>query len=323
MMKIDFVVTWVDGRDAAWQAEKARYSGDRDLNGVNRFRDMGVFEYWFKNVFTLAPWVNQVYLVTDRQRPAFLDRYPQVKVVDHTEIIDQQYLPTFDSNTIELNLWKIKGLSEHFVLFNDDMFITKRVTPGDFFSAAGQPRLIPVMNIVQPGDEFSYIPFNNMELLNQVFNKRQFIRENRRKIFRFQYGKRNLQSLLTLPYPYLTGFFENHLPIPHLKSTFQHLANDLFPQAFHQQNQRRFRTRQDISQWLAKNYNILSGSFAPADIKLGQMCKLRGLDSLREISQALDRHRLVCINDDVADGTDWDQVQRGLVNLFKNKFGEG
>ena len=43
------------------------------------------------------------------------------------------YLPTFNINSIELNLHRIKGLSEHFVFFNDDMFLLKPVYMEDFF----------------------------------------------------------------------------------------------------------------------------------------------------------------------------------------------
>ena len=45
----------------------------------------------------------------------------------------EKYLPTFNANTIELNLHRIEGLAEQFVYFNDDMFITDHVKPEDFF----------------------------------------------------------------------------------------------------------------------------------------------------------------------------------------------
>ena len=68
--KIDFVVTWVDGSAPQWQAKKQQYANlTGSLNGENRYRDMGIFEYWFKNVFEFAPWVNNVFLVTDQQVP--------------------------------------------------------------------------------------------------------------------------------------------------------------------------------------------------------------------------------------------------------------
>ena len=37
---IDFVVTWVDGNDPVWQAEKAKYSLSKNADNRNvRFRD--------------------------------------------------------------------------------------------------------------------------------------------------------------------------------------------------------------------------------------------------------------------------------------------
>lgn len=48
---IDFVVTWVDGSDPAWQEERAEFLGDDMLkssgNGVCRYRDWASFRYWF------------------------------------------------------------------------------------------------------------------------------------------------------------------------------------------------------------------------------------------------------------------------------------
>lgn len=45
--------------------------------------------------------------------------------MDHREIIDHDYLPTFNSHVIEANLHKIPNLSEHFIYFNDDVFVAK------------------------------------------------------------------------------------------------------------------------------------------------------------------------------------------------------
>ena len=45
----------------------------------------------------------------------------------------EEYLPTFNSAAIELNLHRIEGLSENFVFFNDDMYLIQDVKPDDFF----------------------------------------------------------------------------------------------------------------------------------------------------------------------------------------------
>ena len=78
MNKIDFVVIWVDGGDPIWQAKKAEYSKSVDtskksMNSVKAYRDWGTFKYWFRGVEKFAPWVNKVYLVTDQQKPSWLN----------------------------------------------------------------------------------------------------------------------------------------------------------------------------------------------------------------------------------------------------------
>ena len=52
----------------------------------------------------------------------------------HQDFIPQEYLPTFNSNVIELNLFRLEALSDKFILFNDDMFFNKPLQPSFFFT---------------------------------------------------------------------------------------------------------------------------------------------------------------------------------------------
>ncbi len=137
---IDFVVTWVDGSDPTWCEQRDFYAKELGRastadSGDPRFRDWDIFRYWFRAVEQYAPWVHNVYLVTCGHVPEWLKTdAPKLKVVKHTDFIPEEYLPTFSSITIELNLHRIKDLSEHFVYFNDDMFLNQSVIPEDFFS---------------------------------------------------------------------------------------------------------------------------------------------------------------------------------------------
>lgn len=83
-----------------------------------------------------APWVRRIHFITWGHLPAWLDTaHPKLHVVNHAEYMPAEYLPTFNSNTIELNIARIEGLAERFVLFNDDTFLL-RDTPPEYFSAA-------------------------------------------------------------------------------------------------------------------------------------------------------------------------------------------
>ena len=68
---IDFVVTWVNNHDEDWQRKKAKYerkqpeSRQNDEIAQNRYRDFGLFKYWFRSIEQNASWVHKIYIVTD------------------------------------------------------------------------------------------------------------------------------------------------------------------------------------------------------------------------------------------------------------------
>lgn len=133
---VDFVVPWVDDRDPVWRAKKAKHTGSElpEGNSEVRYRDWDTLKYWFRGVERFAPWVRYVYFVTDDQMPAWLNvNYPKLRWVKHTDFIPMEYLPTFNSNAIEWNLHRIEGLADHFVYFNDDIFVINDTRPEDFF----------------------------------------------------------------------------------------------------------------------------------------------------------------------------------------------
>ena len=100
-MKIDYVIYWCDGSDEEWQKKKAQYRGTSFQNNTVRFRDWGILKFWFRAVEQFSPWVNHIYVITDNQKPHWLDfSHPKLSHVDHKDFIPHQYLPTFNSHTI-------------------------------------------------------------------------------------------------------------------------------------------------------------------------------------------------------------------------------
>lgn len=136
-MDIDFVIPWVDGSDPEWRKSKNKYSGkiDEPVDITDaRYRDWDILKYWFRGVEKYAPWVHKIYFVTCGQKPDWLnENHEKLILVNHEDYIPREYLPTFSANPIELNFHRIKNLSEHFVYFNDDVFITSKVEPEVFF----------------------------------------------------------------------------------------------------------------------------------------------------------------------------------------------
>ncbi|OQS03102.1 N-acetylglucosamine-1-phosphotransferase subunits alpha/beta, partial [Thraustotheca clavata] len=144
---IDAVYTWVNGSDAEWRKTKQRWLVDQTKHhsqiqnalSDNRFRDNDELRYSIRSIEKYAPWIRHIYLVTDGQVPSWLDLdNPHITVVPHSAIFkNQSHLPTFASPAIESNLDNIPGLSEYFLYFNDEVFLSAPVYPEDFLSTQG------------------------------------------------------------------------------------------------------------------------------------------------------------------------------------------
>jgi len=162
-MKIDFVVLWVDSNDPEWIASYNHYRPEKPLQNNARFRNWGLFRYWFRSVERYAPWVNKVYLVTNGKFPDWINPdCEKLVLVKHSDFIPQKYLPTFNSKTIELNLGRIDSLSEHFVYFNDDIFINAPVTPDKYSCAYGLWSFLP-------DEEISSLQLKAYEFMRDVY----------------------------------------------------------------------------------------------------------------------------------------------------------
>jgi hypothetical protein len=152
---IDVVVAWVDGSDPKHRAKRKRYLADpggdaepeRVATDERRFSDNEEIRFCLRSIRNYAPWVRTIWLVTDNQVPAAIDRrraeQENVRIVDHREIFRgyEQFLPTFNSYAIETMLWRIEGLADRFLYFNDDMMLVGPVEPTNFFSNGGEVRL--------------------------------------------------------------------------------------------------------------------------------------------------------------------------------------
>lgn len=129
---MDIVITYVNGQDPLWLEDYCNAVNRPVL--AKRFRDWGMLRYLLRGIEKNIPFVRNVFLVVAResQVPDWVDR-ERVKVVLHRDIIPQQFLPVFNSSSIEMFLHRIKGLDEHFVYLNDDFFPVRPCTEETFF----------------------------------------------------------------------------------------------------------------------------------------------------------------------------------------------
>jgi len=143
---IDAVITWVDGDDPVHSKKLNDYLVQTGQKGVGsatatRFKNIGEVSYCLMSLLQFAPWLRYIYIVTDDQKPNIMQWLSQtphadkVKIIDHKEIFqgDEDSLPTFNTRSISSQLWRIPGLSEHFIFLNDDYILVKPTQPSDFF----------------------------------------------------------------------------------------------------------------------------------------------------------------------------------------------
>src|SRR5690606_36060532 len=183
---IDSVYLWCDGSDPTLREKRIRYMAEaqqaklleEEAVAKGRFEDNSELKYALRSLEKFAPFIRTVFLVTDGQHPEWLNlSHPRLQQIDHSEIIPQKYLPTFNSNVIEAFVHKIPGLSEHFLLANDDLLFAAAVGPDFFFDGDGKPvvfgmrskmkdlpRMISVEDSVFEG-QFEYnLYYSNLQL---------------------------------------------------------------------------------------------------------------------------------------------------------------
>ena len=170
-MKIDYVIPMVFDRDVKWQDSFLRkfwrdYVRQDILTG--RWCSMGTEELLVKCIRTFLPFVDTIYILLAResQKQPWMDA-DGIRVVYHKDFIPNQFLPTFNSRTIEMFLGKIPELSEHFIYGHDDMFPVSPMKEEDFFVDG-----LPCQHVERKDNDSSvaaHICINGMQMVAREF----------------------------------------------------------------------------------------------------------------------------------------------------------
>lgn len=230
---VDAVVTWVDGSDPQWrhrrdtattsEAATEPEAGTEADSADHRFRDRGELRYCLRSIAAYAPWIRQVFLVTDDQVPDWLAvEHPGLTVVSHRELFeDPDVLPVFNSHAIETQLHRIPGLAEHYLYFNDDVFLGRPQRPQNYFPPSGLPKVFHDTRAVPPSSPDSH---------DDVFTASQ--RATRRKV----------EALAGRTYPRILA----HAPHPQSRSLYARLEEQL-PGGLAGTSRAVFRTATDLA----------------------------------------------------------------------------
>ncbi|MBQ7687935.1 MAG: Stealth CR1 domain-containing protein [Clostridia bacterium] len=297
---IDLVFPWVDGSDPAWQAEKAAFTqkSGGDARSI-RYRDWDTLKYLFRGIEQNLPWIRTVHFITWGHLPSWLNtECEKLHVVNHRDYIPAQYLPTFSSHTIELNMHRIEGLSERFIYANDDMFFL-RPLPAEFFFRDGLPVDRAAQNVLQfrRRDGIDHIVANNLTVINTDFSKRDCIRRAPAKWLTPKYGAKALKNLYLMGVSNFTGFEDYHIPYAYLKSTLLEVWEREYTW-LDATCSHRVRCNEDVNQWLFRYWQLASGRFYPGSAVPGALFAIGPDDE--KIEDVITHRKLpmCCLSDD-------------------------
>ncbi|MET9254910.1 stealth family protein [Streptomyces sp. NPDC003717] len=298
---VDAVYTWVDGDDPVWKRRKAEAKGEAyhaESASDARFISRDELRYSVRSLHLFAPWIRNIYIVTDDQVPVWLrEGVPGIRIATHREIFrDAADLPTFNSHSIESQLHHIEGLAEHFLYFNDDMFMGRPVAPHAFFTASGTARYFPSRNRIPQG------PVAETDTPVDAACK------NNRALLKERFGR-----VITQPM--------EHIPYALRRSAMEEAERD-FPEAWARTAASRFRAMTDLSPTssFALYYAALTGRAQPGSMPFTylQLAVPDLADRLQRLLDGRDQDSF-CLNDAFSTPEDI-EAQQVLLDDFLTSY---
>lgn len=305
-MNIDLVYLWVDGNDPIWQEKRNTSIGKpkkkSGVNCVGRYANHDELKFSLRSIEKYAPWIHKIFIVTDNQIPTWLDlSNPKIKIIDHQDIMPKICLPCFNSALIEHFLYRIPGLSEHFIYANDDMFINRSVTPGFFFAKDG----LPIVRLNRR-------PFRRWTLL---FKEKIM----RKSLSNYNITIRNSAELVKKKYGIYFNGKTHHNIDAYLKSTYQH-TSEIFKNEIEATYSNRIRSANDIQRNI---YSYVALAEKRAHLKyVSQKISFRLHIDNNGNYQKLKRYNplLFCMNDsEYANDNDREKAATFLKKRFPEK----
>ncbi len=212
--EIDLVYLWVNGNDPKWIQKRDSFLNIdvKKTSLIGRYEDNNELKYSLRSVDKHLPWIRKIFIITDNQIPDFLNvNHPKIEIIDHTEIMPKEILPTFNSWVIDCHIHNIPNLSEKFIYANDDCFINEDLTPDFFFK-----NNLPIIRMKSSIGFFFELKFK--KLINIFLNTYDLGTLKASKIVKNKYNKyyflrkhHNIDSYLKSDYQKATENFYNEV----------------------------------------------------------------------------------------------------------------
>lgn len=233
---IDMVYTYVNGNDSKYVKKIKLYANLNDIYYDKRYKNVNELNYSIKSVIKYMPFIRKIFIVTDNQHPN-IDKYlydlKPITIINHIDIIDSKYLPTFYSDVIESYIHNIPNLSEIFLYNNDDFFHFSKINISDIIFNNS----IKIINDIESITFKSiYSFYTNLIKLNM--SEYDIRVNNTKNILKMEYGKD-------------IKFINNHCTKIFRKSTLKYIENK-YSNLLDELRKNKFRDTLSI------NYNVLA-----------------------------------------------------------------
>ena len=284
---MDIVITYVNGLDPVWQKEYEKHTSTPIVE--KRFRDWGTLKYLFRGIEKNMPFIRKVHLVVsgESQVPEWINRN-EVNVVLHSDIIPAEHLPTFNSNTIEMHLHRIKDLDEEYLYFNDDIFPVAPCKPEDFFR-----------------DSKGVLKFTRHWIVSGMY---KHICKNS-----------DVAARKALGMPRSCRFIRpQHTCTAMLKSQCEELYAKLEPEIL--ASLTRTRTADNLNQYLFLDYQYYQGKMIQEKISNKHISVAMASESKLREAVLNPQRNILCVNDVRLSDKKYEVLQKALIDAFEQKF---
>lgn len=297
--QIDYVFPYVDCSKPIWQSQYKQYNSSIDIRRFDAHENL--LKYKFRAIEKWMPWVSIIHMIVSdpTQVPDWVDQN-KVHIVLHKDFIPEEFLPTFNSCTIEMFLHNIPGLSEKFIYANDDMYPNDILKPKFYFPEEGKIKAnLHNRKLWHDGDInqiWAQIPINTLKLAAK--DTPEYIKK------------------------YIDGvhlFEPQHIGKPMIKSINQEVYN-LYEKEI-KKSITRFREAKNLNQYLFIEYALFHGkglfeTFRFAYFQVGNDTN----KILNALETTVERPRAICCNDaENAKDEDWKKLNGAFLKQYPTK----
>ena len=158
---VDILIKYIDLSDP--------YLKRDGIKQIKKDKDNGELKYSLRSIFRFIPWVRKIFILMPNEKVSFLK--PISEINDKIVYVKDKDLLGFDSEsstTFQYILFKLKnfGISDNFLLMDDDYFFGREMKKTDFFYFdENAKKVVPFVTSMI----FNYYEVHKKELIADIF----------------------------------------------------------------------------------------------------------------------------------------------------------